>query len=448
MKKYIIAAFSAFFAIGIMQAQQKWSLEQCIDYALKNNLSLKSTELNTKSQEIRHQMAKNQRLPDLSGSGSGSLSFGQSLNSKNTYENKNTSSYSAGLNSSLVLFNGFQIKNSIEVQKYNLQASLEELKKAGESLSVSIASAYLQILLNKELYQVALEQVNLSQTQVTRYESMASFGKIPAGQIYEVRAQLANDKLNATESLSTLQLSLLDLSQLLDLKEWTDFDIEVPSIDMQTLALMIQSADNVFSDAVTNKASVRASELRLKSTESSLKVSKGALYPRVSLWGNYSNRYYPDMQIIDPATNTVSKASFSKQLDINAGTAIGLNLNIPIFNRFDTRNNIKLSKIDVENAKLEVDNTKKTLYKEIQQAWFNAKTASEKFQASAEAVLNSEEAYRFAEEKFNNGRSTIYEFNEAKMNLASARSNQLQAKYNYLFSVKILDFYKGDSLHL
>jgi len=448
MKKYIIAAFSILLTSGTVQAQQKWTLEKCIEYALENNITLKSTELTTKSQEIRLQMAKNQRLPDLNGSASGSLNFGQSLNSNNTYENKNSSSYSAGLNTNVVLFNGFQTKNSIEVQKFTLQASLEELKKAKESMSVNIASAFLQILLNKELYQVSLEQVQLSQTQLTRYENMADLGKIPAGQVFEAKSQLAKDKLSAAQSLSNLQLSILDLSQLLDLKEWTDFDIVSPTIYMQMLAMTAQPADEIFNYAVANKASVKASESRLKSSESSLKVTQGALYPSLSLWGSYSSRYYPDMMIVNPTTNVYSKASFSKQIDINAGTAFGLSLNIPIFNRFATRNNIKLSRIDVENAKLELDNTKKTLYKEIQQAWFSATTASEKYVASGEAVTYSEEAYRFAEEKFNNGRSTIYEFNDAKMNLASARSNQLQSKYNYLFSIKILDFYKGETIKL
>jgi len=443
MKKYIIAAFSVFLTFGSMQAQQKWSLEQCIDYALKNNISLKSSELNTKTQEIKHQMAKNQRLPDLTGSGSQNLSFGQSENNQGFYENKNSQSYSVGLSSSVTLFNGFRIRNSISAQKFTLLASLEELKKAKESMAMNIASAYLQVLYNKELYQVALEQVTLSQTQLTRYENMASLGKIPQGQVYEAKAQLAKDKFSATESQSNLQLSLLDLSQLLDLKEWSGFDIVEPAIDMKSLSLMISPADEVFNYAVRNKSTVKASEYKLKSSEKNLEVSKGAYYPRLALEGSYSNGFYPDTRNRDS-----TKMSLADQTKMNARTVIGFSLSIPIFNRFDTRNNIKLSKIEVENAKLELDNTKKTLYKEIQQAWFNAKTASEKFQASAEAVLNTEEAYRFAEEKFNNGRSTIYEFNEAKMNLASARSNQLQAKYNYLFSVKILDFYKGEDLHL
>lgn len=439
MKKYIIAAFSIFLTIGISQAQQKWTLEQCIDHAFKNNISLKSSELNTISQKIKYQQAKNQRLPDLSASASQSLSSGNSLSNLGIY---NSQSYSAGIYSSLNLFSGFQIKNLIIAQDFTLKASLEDLNKAKESMAVNIASAYLQILYNKELYQVALEQVELSQTQVTRYESMAALGKIPEGQIYEVKAQLAQDNLSATQSLSNLQLSLLDLSQLLDLKEWSNFDIVVPEINLSSMGLMINPAEDVYNYAVGNKAAIKASEYRLKSSEKSLEVTKGALYPKLSLSASYGNNYYPSQR------DTGGIVGFSDQFHNNARTGLSLNLSIPIFNRFDTHNNIILSKIDVENAKLEVENAKKTLYKEIQQAWFNATTASAKYQASINAVQNTEEAYRFAEEKFNNGRATSYEFNEAKMKLASVKSEQLQAKYNYLFSVKILDFYKGESLRL
>ena len=443
MKKNIILTFSLLLITGFLQAQQKWTLKQCIDYAQKNNLSIKSSELNTKSQEIKRQQAKNQRLPDLTGSASQYLNYGQSMNNVGVYENKNSQSYSAGLSSSVTIFSGFQVKNAIDAQNFTLLASIEDLNKAKESMAVSIASGYLQVLYNKEMYQIALDQVKLSDTEVVRYENMASLGKIPEGQVYETRAQLAQDKLSATQSRSNLQLSLLDLSQLLDLKDWSNFDIVVPEFDMASLGLNISSANEVYNYAVGNKSIVKASEYRLKSSEKSLKVTEGALYPKLYLGANYSNGYYPDMK----NTNN-SKTSFSDQMSINARTAIGFSLSIPIFNRFDTKNNIKLSKISVENAKLELENTKMALYKEIQQAWFNATTALAKYQASIEAIKNTEEAFRFAEEKFNNGRATIYEYNEAKMKLVTAKSNQLQAKYNYLFSVKILDFYKGENLQL
>jgi len=427
----------------VASAQQKWSLEACVDYAVKNNLTIKSNQLTTDNEQIKLAQAKNQRLPDLSASISPSVNFGTGLNDKNAYVKQNSKSASAGISTSMILFNGFKVKNTIDAQRFSLQASSEELKKAKEDMAVNIASAYLQVLYNKELYAIAEEQVDLSQSQVTRSETMASLGKIPEGQVYEAKAQLAKDTYNATESKATLDLSLLELSQMLELKDWKDFDIVVPNIDMTSLALMIQPADEVYTYAVANKSDIRSSEYKLKSSEKNLNVTKAGLYPSVYLGANYSNRYYSEQSNLNG-----TKANLGDQLNVNGGTAIGLSVSIPIFNRFDTKNSIRISKNEVERAKLEVENTKKTLYKEIQQAWFNATKASEKYVSSMETVKNSEEAFRFAEEKYNNGRATIYEYNEAKMNLATAKSNQLQAKYNYLFSVKILDFYKGDPLKL
>lgn len=428
---------------SFVSAQQKWSLEQCIDYAVSNNLTIKTGELNVESQQIKLNQAKNQFLPDLSASLSPSLNFGTGLNDKNSYVQQNSKSASAGITSSMVLFSGFRIKNSIYSQDFALKASSEDLKKAKESISVNIASAYLQVLYNKELLQVAEEQVKLSQSQVERSETMASLGKIPEGQVLEARAQLAKDKYSAKECEGTLRLSMLELSQLLELKDWKDFDIVVPVIDMASLALTIMSADDVYNYALEHKSDVKASEYRLKSSEKTLEVTKGALYPTVALGANYSNRYYSEQKNLNG-----TRADLGDQLSVNGGTSIGMSVSIPIFNRFDSKNNIKLSRIEVEKAKLEVENTKKTLYKEIQQAWLNATKASENYYSSVEAVNSSEEAFRFAEEKYNNGRATIYDYNQSKMNLASARSSQLQAKYNYLFCIKILDFYKGEPLKL
>lgn len=420
-----------------ISAQEKWTLEQCIEQALKQNISLKSAQLNAATEDIKLQQAKNQRLPGLTAYGSPSLSIGQSMNNIGIYENKNSQSYYAGLSSSVNVFRGFQVNNSIKAQEFNLMATIEDLKKAQESMSVAIASAYLQVLYNKELYQVALDQVELSKTQVVKYENMAELGKIPEGQVYEVKAQHAKDKQATAESLSNLQLSLLDLSQMLELKEWSGFDIVVPQIDIDAIGLQITNADDVYNYAEANKSSVKASEYRLKSSEKSLKVAEGVYYPSVSFEARYENRYYPD-----------EASSFADQIDINSRTSLQFNVNVPIFNRFDTKNNVKIAKNNMRNAELDVENTKKTLYKEIQQAWFNAKTALEKYYASSETFKQSEIAFKFAEEKFNYGRSTVYEYNEARMNRTTAISNQLQAKYNYLFCVKILDFYKGMPLSL
>lgn len=439
MNKLLIALITTSLSLGSVSAQQKWSLEDCINYAVKNNLTIKSGELTNDAQQIKLEQAKNQILPDVSASFGSSINFGTGLNDKNVYVKQNSQSSSVNLSSSMLLFNGFRVKNAIKAQEFSTLASKEDLKKAKESLAVSISSAYLQVLYNKELYAIAEEQVNLSQNQVNKSEIMASYGKIPEGQVFEARAQLARDKYSALESKSTLQLSVLELAQMLELKEWSNFDIQVPQIDVNSTSMVIQSADEVYNYATVNKSDVKASEYRVKSSEKSLDISKGANYPSVSMGANYSNRIY---------TLNGTNSNFGQQLDVNGGSSIGLNVSIPIFNRFDTKNNIRLSKIEVERAKVELENTRKSLYKEIQQAWFNANKATEKYKSSADAVVNMEEAFRFAQEKYNNERATIYEFNDAKMNLVTARSNQLQAKYNLLFCIKILDFYKGEPLKL
>jgi len=448
MNKILIILLTSSLLLGSVSAQQKWSLEDCINYAWKNNLSIKSDALNTESQQINFEKSKNQRLPDLSAYASSPLNYGLATNEKGVKTGGSFSTaVSAGLSSSVTLFSGFQIKNSIAAQSFNWQASLEDLKKAKESMAVSIASAYLQVLYNKELQQIAVDQVELSQSLVDRSITMANYGKIPEGQVYEVKAQLSKDQLNSTESKSTLSMSLLDLSQLLDLKEWTNFDIVTPTIDVTNLNSTLQSAEDIYNIAVTTKSTIKASEYRLKSSEKNLEVSKGAAYPRLSLSASYSNGYYPSSRSVD-SLFVQHKIPFGTQLQNNYSAGLSLGLSIPIFNRFDTKNNIRLSKIDLENAKLNLENTKKTLYKEIQQAWFNASKATIQYTSSADVVMNSEEAFRFAEEKYNNGKATLYEYNQAKINLASAKSSQLQAKYNLLFCIKILDFYKGEPLKL
>jgi outer membrane protein len=449
MKKTLL--FSIFLTLTVFSgtAQKSWSLEDCINYAWENNLSIKSSALNTESQKIRLEQAKNKRLPDLNASLYTPLNYGLAATANGTNEGSGefTTSVSGSIGSSVTLFSGFQIKNNIAAQGFNLQASIEDLKKAKESMAVSISSSYLQVLYNKEMQTISEEQVKLSNELLERSKVQAEYGKIPEGQVYEAKAQLSKDKQSSTESLNTLKLSLLDLSQMLELKDWATFDIVVPTINLQTLSTSIPTADEVYTYAINNKPEVKASEYRLKSSEKSLEVSKSGYYPTVSLSASYGNGYYPSSKTYD-TLGIAHRIPFNTQLKSNYSAGVSLSVSIPIFNRFDTKNNIRLSNIELENAKITLENSKKTLYKEIQQAWFNAKSAMEKYQASADVVMNSLEAFRFSEEKYTNGKSTVYEFNQAKLNLANAKSNQLQAKYNLLFCVKILDFYKGEPLKL
>ncbi len=442
MKKTIIGLLSTtLLATFSLQAQKVWTLKECIDHALANNIAIKTAGLNAEVQGIEKKNAQYRRLPYVSASASHNIGFGQTQDNTGVYVNSNSQSTSAGLSTGITLFNGFQINNSVKAQQYNTLASLENLNKAKEDLSLNIASAYLQILYNKELYQLALEQVDLSKEQLRQYEIRYAHDKIPEGQLYEIKAKLAQDELSATQQKQTMELSLLELSQLLELEDWKDFNISEPDSQITVSKEALQlPAESIYDLAQSNRAAIKSAQYEVMTSEKMLEVSRGARYPSLSLGASYSNSYYDHSNYANPG--------FKDQLSTNGRSNIGLSLSIPIFNRLNTTNNIKRSHINLETAKLQLENTKKKLYKEIQQAWFNANTAEEKYRASFETIRATQEAFRFTEEKFNSGRSTIYEYNEARMQLLRTRSEQLQAKYNLMFSLKILDFYRGNSIHL
>ncbi|MDD2618428.1 MAG: TolC family protein [Bacteroidales bacterium] len=442
MKKTIISLLCLILLATFgLQAQKVWTLKECIEHALAHNIAIKTAGLNAEAQEIQQKNSQYQRLPYVSASASHNFGFGQTQDNTGVYVNNNSQSTSAGISSGITIFNGFQINNNIKAQQFSSLASLENLNKAKEDLSLNIASAYLQILYNKELYQLALEQVSLSKEQLRQYEIRYAHDKIPEGQLFEIRARLAQDELSATQQKQTMELSLLELSQLLELEDWKDFDVSEP--DSQSLlnkeALQLP-AESIYDQAQSNRAAIKSAQYEVMTSEKMLEVSRGARYPTLSLGASYSNSYYDHSGYVNP--------SLKDQLSSNGRSNIGLSLSVPIFNRLSTSNNIKRSNINLETARLQLENTKKMLYKEIQQAWFNAMTAEEKYQASFETIRATEEAFRFTEEKFNNGRSTMYEYNEARMQLLRTRSEQVQAKYNLMFSLKILDFYRGNSIYL
>jgi len=436
MRAHVASLLLVLLPAVCTQAAKPWTLEACIQRAIEQNVSIRSAVITRQNQELQYQNAKNQRLPGVYGQVSQNISYGQYPNSLGYYSYGNSQTYAGSISASMTLFSGFQLTNTIKAQHFNLEAAIQDLKKAQESLAVQVANAYLQVLYNKEIYQIAIAQQQLSQNQLTRYENMAAAGKIPEGQVSEMKARLANDQLNATQAQNTLKLSLLDLSQLIEWEKWADFDVVTPDIEVETLPLPPDSAEMIYACAVTTKPAVKASEYRLKSSEKQLKTAEGAFYPTLSLGASYSNGFYGN------------SSSLSDQLNQNGRTSVGLSLQIPIFNRLSTSNAVKMAKLQKKSAELDLENSKKELYKELQQAWFNTKTALEKYYASKEALKQAEIAETFAEEKFNNGRATVYEYYEARMNTASSQSNLVQAKYNYLFSLKILDFYRDIPLSL
>lgn len=294
------------------------------------------------------------------------------------------------------------------------------------------------------MYRIAEEQVRLNREQVERTEILVRGGKVPESELFDARASLAKEELNKTQAQNTLKLSLLDLSQLLNLETVEGFEIEMPDIEHILIEQIVHlmTPESVFTASVKNRPAVMAAEFRLRSSEKNLKIAKSAYYPQLSLGASYSNSYYHTYNLGEGGSNP----SFSTQLSRNGSESVGLNLSIPIFNRMSTRNQVRSARISIENQELMLENMRQNLYKEIQQAYYNAVAAHEKYLSSEKSVEASRTAFRYEEQKYNAGRSTSYQFNDAKTRLAKSLSEAAQAKYDFIFRTKILDFYNGHPL--
>jgi len=441
MKTLLLIGLLGFIGSHPANAQTKqWSLRECCDYAVEHNISIKQQENQCRQQELQLSTAKNSRLPDLSGSVGQNFSFGRGLTAENTYSNTNTSSTSFGLSTSMPLFTGFRIPNEIKLNQLNLEAATADLEKAKNDIRVQVAEAYVQILYNMEISDVARRQIEIDSAQVERLEAFVKNGKAAEAELSQQKATLANSRLTATQAENNYRLSILTLTQLLELSTPEGFAILRPTqAELDALGQIgISGPDQIYAEALGVKPEILSQRLKLKGSEHSIKIAQAANYPTLSLGGGLGTNYY--------TTSGFESDGFGSQMKNNFSQYISLNLNIPIFNRFQTRNNIRSARIDLENQQLQLDNTKKTLYKEIQQVYYNALNAQEKERSSANAVQSSKDAFQLMQAKYENGKATITEFNESKNNYLKSESDLVQARYENLYQHALIEFYRGKEL--
>ena len=439
MKIFITATVALLLMPASVLAQQQWSLRQCIDYAVEHNIQVKQREVSRMQRELDVNTAKNSRLPDLSASASESFSFGRGLTAQNTYSNTNTSSTSFNLSSSVPLFTGYRIPRTLEMQKLNLEAATADLEKAKNDIRMQVAQAYVQILYNMELCDVANRQIEIDSMHVHRLTEMMKNGKASGTEVAQQEASLAQSRLTATQADNDYRLSLLSLTQLLELPSPEGFTIsrEVNQ-ELWNEVHTLPSPDVIYQEALIIKPEIQAEQSRLASSAKNIDIAKSAKLPSLSLSGGLGTNYYK--------TSGLPGDKFFKQLNNNFSQFLGLSLNVPIFNRFETRNNIKNAQLSQYNQQLQLDNVKKNLYKEIQQAYYNAVTSEAKYQSSEQAKRSQEEAFRLMSAKYEYGKANITEFNEAKNNLMKAESDLVRAKYEYLYQNALIDFYRGKDL--
>ena len=444
MKK-VFSIISVFlFATSQMMAQEakQWTLQECIQYALDHNIQVKQQQNTTRQQKIQLDDNKGNHLPTVDASIGQNFSFGRGLTAQNTYENTNTSSTSFQLGASVPLFVGGKIVNAVKLSQLNLDASLADLERAQDDIRTQVAKAYVQILYDMEVSDVAKRQIAIDSMQVYRLERMMEVGKASQAEVSQQKATLSQSRLTATNADNNYRLSLLALSQLLELPTPEGFSIVKPDVAAITPLSgnegSIVAPDVIYAEALGVKPQVKAEQLRLKATDFNIKIARADYMPTLSFSAGLGTNYYK--------TSGFEADGFGKQLKNNFGQYLGLNLSIPVFNHFSTRNKIRTAKIDRENQVLKLEDTKKTLYKEIQQVYYNAVASEAKYASSQQAVMSNSDAFALMKAKYENGKANITEFNEQKNNLLKSESDMVQAKYEYLYNSALIDFYRGRTL--
>ena len=455
MKTRIVAACAAVWLAALpLRAQQTdpspatpaapapgtpWTLAECIAHAQQNNTQVQQRQLQVERSDIELSTARYSRLPDLNASIGGDASFGRALTSDNTYRNNNQTSGSLNVSASMPLFQGMRINHQIKAGKLDLAAAIEDLERIREDVAINVMTLYLQVLYSKEMVGVAERQLALSTQQALRSRELAAAGKQPESAVYESEALAGNDRMTLTQSRNDLQLALLDLSQALNRESAAGFDIVEPVLDSVALETLhhLGNPDAVYAYAAENRPHIRAEKLRLESSEHAVDVARSALYPTLSLSGGYGTGVY-----------SADDSKFWAQMRHNSREYVGLSLGIPIFNRRATRNNIRTARIAVRSQQLAVTEAERALRKEIEQAWYNADAAYAKYRAADAGFASAEVAFSYEQAKAEAGRSTVFDFNDAKTRMEKAAAEAVQAKYEFVFRSKILDFYRGEPLRL
>ena len=428
----LLLAFS-----GTMQAQKVWTLDECINYALEHNLDLRKGQLAQQQAEYQSKMSQNAWLPTLSANAGEYLGFGQSPSYTGVYVSDNSSSASFGASVSLPLFQGLNLYNTAKADALNLQATEMDQKAAQLNLKLNVMAYYMQVLYGKEQVEIARRQTELSAEQLEKTQQLYESGRAAEADVYESRAQFATDQANLTQAETDLELSLLTLTQALEIEDSEGFEVCAPEAFFASQKQELGTTQSTIELALLNQPSMEAARLRLQKSHYDLKASKSAWYPSLDFYAGYSNGLYHYF------SDNYPNASFKEQLKRNSRAQVGVSLNIPIFNGMKTKYRVKMTELSIADQQLDLENTEKSLRKEIRQAYGNAKAAQQKMGASENSLEASRVAYEFTKAGFEMGKKTLLELNESKIRYHKAESDLLQARYEYLYRCKIIEFYRN-----
>jgi outer membrane protein len=450
MKKILTLLITLMIASGtsLMSQQKVWSLEECIIYAIDNNIQIKQQVIQTEYNKNSLDLAKLKLLPTVNGQSSYSFSFNRTLDqTTNLYKDQNGQNAQFFVGGNLPLFSGLQNLYSIRSNQYQVLASEQDLQSIKDNIGLSVALGYLQILLNKELVAATSSQLEITLQQIEKSKKLVEAGSSARGNLLQIESQAAQEEVQLINLKNQLETSYLNLTQFLELKSPEGFEVSVPEISVDSNSLVSGNIEEIYQLALGNRPEVKSSELKLTASEYNLKNAKGGRYPTLSLSHSYSTQYSNLRQKVlgvDPVTGIIyGDYPFTDQLKDFKNFGLAFNLRVPILNGWQVNKNVSNSKLAVENNNYVLEATRKQLYKNIQIAYTDAMAAIKKYSASMKAVISTQEAFRYSEQKFNVGLVTPVDYNAAKTQMLKAQSDLAQSKYEFIFKTKVLDFYKG-----
>lgn len=453
MKKSILILAMSIVSFSFAQEKQ-WTLQECVNYALENNISVRQSELDTELANENVRTAKGNFLPGVNASASQNFNFGSYIDQNGSRIAADSRGNNFGVNTGITIFNGFQNTNTYKQSKLGFESSKLQLAILKDNISLNVVNSYLNVLFNKESLRISEDKIKVTEQQLEQIQKLVDAGVRAVADLSEVKAQLASDQQGLVNSQNSVDIALLNLAQLLQTSH-IGFDVQSMELDIASVALMYDNTEDIFNIAVEGRPELKSAQLGIEDAEYSIEIAKGAYMPTLSASASAGTSYQhrqgqKDERVIIDATSptgfsTVSNG-FGTQLEDNLGYNVGINLSIPIFNRNQSKARVNRAKINAEKSKTRLIEAKQDLRVKIENAYADTKATLKQFESAKLSVLAQEEAFNNAKGRYDLGVMTSFDFEQVRSRFVSAQSALINAKYNFVFKSKVLDFYAGKSL--
>ncbi len=465
-------AITALLIVAQAHAQKKWTLKECVDYALENNLVIKQAMVTTDVSRVNYNQTYASFFPSLNGSINQSFNNGRAIDpTTNVYSNQDVNGFSGSLTANVTIFNGLRLQNMLKQYDLDYQAGKFDIDKAKNDIAMNTVADYLTVLYSKENLKAAKDRVDVTDKQRKNIKLQVEGGNLAQGNLLDIEAQFAQEEMSVVNAENTLRQAFLNLTQMMNLDSITGFDIESPFIDIPDQSILALTPEAVYATSLTIMPEVKSSELKLKSSEKGVSIAKSGYYPTLTAFGqlssNYSNQA-KDITSITPGGLVPTSIGYVTasgeqilvpdykyqyantplwdQVENNFNKAFGFNLSIPLFNGMNAKSNVERAKLQAKNSDFQLQQQKQQLLKNIQQAHIDAVNASKRYQAATKSAEALKTSFTYTEKKLEVGMINMVDYTTIKNNLAKAESDLLQSKYELIFRIKVLDFYMGKPL--